>query len=60
VRRTLVQQDRGFCGPNNLGRCHPLPAASTVFLLVNTPTETKGVGARQASDLRLIEWLFTD
>ena len=64
VRRPLVQQERGFCGPNHLGRRHPLAAASgvppnaaadMVFLSVNTPTKTKGVGARQASDLRWIQ-----
>jgi UDPglucose 6-dehydrogenase len=28
VRRSLAQQHRGFRGPNPLGRCHPLAAAS--------------------------------
>ena len=64
VRSPLVHQDLGFCAPNPLGRCHPLaaasgvppnPAADMVFLLVNTPTKTKGVGAGQASDLRWIQ-----
>ena len=64
VRRPLVQQGRGFCGPNPLGRCHPLAAASgvppnpaddMVFLSVKTPTKTKAVGAGQASDLCWIE-----
>ena len=67
MRRPLVQQGRGFCGLNPLGRCHPLAAASgvppnaaadMVFLSVNTPTKTKGVGAGQASDLRWIEAAF--
>ena len=31
------------------------PAADMVFLSVNTPTKTKGVGAGQASDLRWIQ-----
>ena len=31
------------------------PTADMVFLSVNTPTKTKGVGAGQASDLRWIE-----
>ena len=31
-----------------------IAAADMLFLLVNTPTKTKGVGARQASDLRWI------
>ena len=64
VRRPLVQQDRGFCGPNPLGRRHPRVAASgvppnaaadMVFLSLNTPTKTKGVGARQASCFCWIE-----
>ena len=64
MRRTLVQQGRGFCGLNPLGRHQHLPAQSgvppnaagdMVFLSVNTPTKTKGVGARQASDLRWIQ-----
>jgi len=32
-----------------------IAAADMVFLSVNTPTKTKGVGAGQASDLRWIE-----
>ena len=64
MRRSLAQQHRGFRGPNNLGRCHQLAAASgvppnaaadMVFLSLNTPTKTKGVGACQASCLRWIE-----
>lgn len=30
MRHPLVQQDRGFCGPNHLGRRHPRLAASGV------------------------------
>ena len=64
MRRPLDQQDRGFCALNPLGRHQHLPAqsgvppnaaADMVFLLVNTPTKTKGVGAGQASDLRWIQ-----
>ena len=32
-----------------------IATADMVFLSVNTPTKTKGVGARQASDLRWIQ-----
>ena len=35
-----------------------IAAAVMMFLSVNTPTKTKGVGARQASDLRWIEAAF--
>ena len=54
----------GDNGPNPLGRRQyplaasgvpPNAAADMVFLSVNTPTKTKGVGAGQASDLRWIQ-----
>ncbi|MFL2496511.1 MAG: nucleotide sugar dehydrogenase [Parasynechococcus sp.] len=34
---------------------HSIAAADMVFISVNTPTKTKGVGAGQASDLRWVE-----
>ena len=64
VRPRPAQKVDGDNGPSSLGRRKHLPAASgvppnpaadMVFLSVKTPTNTKGVGAGQASYLRWIE-----
>ena len=52
--KTFVEEQGGEWEGDALADAAAIAAADMLVLLVNTPTKTKGVGARQASDLRWI------